>query len=107
MKLNAISERIILLGTHGTNFASRLVSHLQKIISTQVEAIAVDDLKKTISHYDQLALQVNESLWEDLIPYRGLILWLKEMDARKYSEAQMVSLVLKCLFSSHSFMFIL
>ena len=101
-QIHAISERMALFGKESTSFATRLIDFLKEMMRAQVGAPRhVTTLHEKVDLYVQeeakpmkranLRFQHHGSMEEQLLQYRTLVRWLKDMDPRKHCELQMVS----------------
>jgi hypothetical protein len=80
----AINERMQLFSLYSTDFAHRLIQFMTKLIQHQANLMADRE------RMSELSLPSHEALEEQLLEYRKLISWLKEMDTRKHFDLQMV-----------------
>lgn len=94
-QMSAVSERVALFTRHVEAFSDRLLDHIRSLLSHP----PTDDVHSTSSK--GLRLHSSATL-QQLVQYRTLIEWLKEMDARKYSNLQLASNLLYVITYVHS-----
>jgi len=85
-EMNAVREKQDEFKTLSANFAKRFYDFFNQMLLYQTETCLAD--KSRLSRRGQLKLVGLENLEEYFSRYRGLILWLKEMEERFYNELQ-------------------
>ncbi|KAL1922367.1 uncharacterized protein VTP21DRAFT_9906 [Calcarisporiella thermophila] len=86
--LKAVQERMQVYNGHSNQFCSRIFEFLQVMLAAQAESCV--GIESGMGRKGKLRLRPHEQAENVLIRYKGLILWMKEMDPRRYSELQML-----------------
>lgn len=87
-QMTAVTERMSMFGQYVASFSSRLIEFLKTKINQESEKLLSQEFT-TGTSLSSLHLPIYENLEDELLPYRNLIGWVKEMDSRKHSELQM------------------
>ncbi|KAG0308790.1 hypothetical protein BGZ98_006837 [Dissophora globulifera] len=86
--MSAVRGRMEHYGFHCSNFAGRFADFMKNKIQAHVDQY-LNDKQRTLSK-GYIVLFGYEPIEKFFIAYRGLILWLREMDARRFTELQMI-----------------
>lgn len=108
--LQATKERILLFQSYGNEFAQRLCDFLFKMFQSQVNASSVNHSPSQLtplylflqsaaylndearsSKKGSLKIYGHDAIEEKMYRFRKLLIWLKEVDARRSTELQMVN----------------
>ena len=84
----ATRERISLFQTHVNNFSDRLTDHLRSFFASQATFYMNNHTR--ISQRNGLKLTAHETTETKLYKFINLLAWLKDIDARKHYDLQMV-----------------
>ncbi|KAI8606300.1 exocyst complex component Sec3-domain-containing protein [Dissophora ornata] len=87
-EMSAVRGRMDLYGFHCSNFAGRLADFLKNKIQTQTDQFLNDKQRTQGKGY--IVMFGYEPIEKYFIAYRGLILWLREMDSRRFTDLQMI-----------------
>ncbi|RUS25748.1 exocyst complex component Sec3-domain-containing protein [Jimgerdemannia flammicorona] len=93
--MKVVQERMELYNIHSNNFSTRVYEYLKIIFQFQADALLNDKQRVPPSAPTRgakgiLRLPPHDMSEDYLIKYRGLTLWMKEMDPRRYNELQML-----------------
>ncbi|KAG9304131.1 hypothetical protein G9A89_019693 [Geosiphon pyriformis] len=82
----AVQEKVELYTSHSNNFCKRLHEYLNLLFQNQADALIKD--KTRGPRRNSLTVLGHEAIEDCLIKYRGLSLWMKEIDPRGHNELQ-------------------
>jgi len=88
--MSAVHGRMEHYSFHCGNFAGRLFEFLRTKIQNQADQYLNDKQRSLSKGY--LVMFGYEAIERYFIAYRGLILWLRDMDSRRFTDLQMVSM---------------
>ncbi|KAG0212407.1 hypothetical protein BGX28_006376 [Mortierella sp. GBA30] len=86
--MSAVRGRMELYSFHCANFAGRLADFLRNKIQAQVDQY-LNDKQRTLAK-GFVVIVGYEPIEKFFIAYRGLIIWLREMDPRRFTDLQMI-----------------
>lgn len=84
----AVRERVVFLQGHANNFSIRLAEYLSSFFATQAKNYLNDTTRA--SQRNALKLVGHETTEAKLFKFKRLLGWLKDVDARKHYDLQMV-----------------
>ncbi len=87
----AVQERVSFLQNHANNFSIRLTDYLSNFFAAQAKNYLNDNTRA--SQRNVLKLVGHEATEAKLYKFKSLLTWLKDIDARKHYDLQMVSLL--------------
>ncbi|CAG8470772.1 4105_t:CDS:10 [Ambispora leptoticha] len=82
----AVKEKVELYSLHSNGFSNRLYDHLKKSFQYQADILMND--KSRGPRRNSLTVLGHETIEDCLLKYRGLSLWMKEIDPRRHNELQ-------------------
>ncbi|KAK9694829.1 hypothetical protein K7432_013266 [Basidiobolus ranarum] len=88
-ELSVYAERVELFTQTSNNFSTRVMEYLKVMVVYQAEN-CMTDTKNRQAKLASLKIPGLEAMKGHIQKYRGLTLWLKEMEFRKYNDIQMV-----------------
>ncbi|OZJ04682.1 hypothetical protein BZG36_02547 [Bifiguratus adelaidae] len=93
--MRIVQERQQLYNSHANNFNVRISEYLKVIVQFQADSLMSDKNRAQPANQTPKSLKGYKILPHDpcedaLIKYRGICVWLKEMDPRRMTELQMV-----------------
>ncbi|KAK3804496.1 MAG: exocyst complex component Sec3-domain-containing protein [Benniella sp.] len=86
--MSAVRNRMELYSFHCSNFATRFSDFLRNKIQTQTDQYLNDKQRTLAKGY--VVMFGYEPIEKYFITYRGLILWLREMDSRRFTDLQSI-----------------
>ncbi|GES81230.1 exocyst complex component Sec3-domain-containing protein [Rhizophagus clarus] len=92
-QMMAIKEKLETYNLHCKNFCSRFYEYMRMMFQFQAETLISD--KSRGPRHNSLTIQDHESIVENLSKYRGLSLWMKEMDPKRHLEIQSLYVISK------------
>ncbi|KAK9764277.1 hypothetical protein K7432_008340 [Basidiobolus ranarum] len=88
-ELGVYAERVELFTQTSNNFSTRVMEYLKVMIVYQAEG-CMNDSKNRQAKLASLKIPGLDAMKKHIQKFRGLTLWLKEMEFRKYNDIQMV-----------------
>ncbi|CAG8434427.1 1984_t:CDS:10 [Ambispora gerdemannii] len=85
-EMTAVKEKVELYSLHSNGFSNRLHEHLKKSFQYQADILMND--KSRGPRRNSLTVLGHETIEDCLLKYRGLSLWMKEIDPRQHNELQ-------------------
>ncbi|CAJ0842152.1 17990_t:CDS:10 [Entrophospora sp. SA101] len=82
----AVKELMKSYEYHCNNFCSRFYEYMRVMFQYQAETLLND--KSRGPRHNNLTIQSHQALEEHLLKYRGISLWMKQMDPRRHTEIQ-------------------
>ncbi|CAG8512919.1 2034_t:CDS:10 [Funneliformis mosseae] len=92
-QMMAVKEKLEAYRLHCNNFCSRFYEYMRIMFQFQAETLMND--KSRGPRHNSLTIQDHESITENLSKYRGLSLWMKEMDPKRHLEIQSIYVISK------------
>ncbi|CAG8700524.1 17178_t:CDS:10, partial [Acaulospora morrowiae] len=85
-EMKAVQEKLELYRHHSNSFCSRFYEYMRMMLQYQAETLMKD--KSRGPRHNSLTIQSHDHIMEHLYKYRGLSLWMKEMDSKRHLEIQ-------------------